>query len=71
MIATDGMTDEDFERYTFAILQRELELDGLARFLRLNRAGAGDYARDRHHWLEGVTIEDIMSEVDRGRGPAT
>ena len=29
------MSDEDFERHTLAILQRELGLDGLARVLRL------------------------------------
>jgi hypothetical protein len=36
-------TDEDFERYALQILQRELGIDGLARFLRLNRAGDGGY----------------------------
>ena len=33
MISIDRMTDEDFERHALAILQRELGLDGLARFL--------------------------------------
>jgi hypothetical protein len=61
------MTDDDFERHAFAILQRELGLDGLARFLRLNRAGTDDYTRDRHRWLAGATIEDIMAEVERRR----
>jgi hypothetical protein len=71
MIATNNMTDEEFERHTFALLQREVGLDGLARFLRLNRAGAGDYTRDRHGWLEGVTIQEIMAEVESRRGPTT
>jgi hypothetical protein len=57
------MTDEDFERHAFAILKRELGLDGLARFLRLNRAGSGDYTRDRHRWLDGATIENIMADL--------
>ena len=70
MISIDKMTDEDFDRHAFAILQRELGVDGLARFLRLNRAGTGDYARDRHSWLGGATIQDIMAEVERGRDPA-
>ncbi len=71
MTSIDRMTDEDFERHAFAILQRELGLDGLARFLRLNRAGKGDYTRDRHRWLDGTTIEDIMVEVERRRDSAT
>ena len=60
------MSDEDFERHALAILQRELGLDGFARFLRLYRAGTGDYTRDRHRWLEGATIEDIMTAMDPG-----
>jgi hypothetical protein len=71
MISIDRMTDEDFERHAFAILRRELGLDGLARFLRLNRAGSGDYTRDRHGWLDGITIDDIMAEVENRRNLAT
>ena len=70
MISIDRMTDEDFERHAFAILQRELGLDGLARFLRLNRVGGADYTHDRHGWLGGATIDDIMAEVERRRDPA-
>jgi hypothetical protein len=68
---TEEMTDEDFESLAFAILKRELGLDGLARFLRLHRATDGDYTRDRHRWLGGATVHEIMSEVERRRGPAT
>ena len=59
------MSDQDFERHALAILMRERGLDGLARFLRLYRSGAGDYTRDRHEWLEGATIQEIMAEVER------
>ena len=44
MISVGKMSDEDFERHALAILQRELGLDGLARFLRLYRSGSGDSA---------------------------
>lgn len=68
MTPLEKMSDEDFERHALRILQRELGLDGLlARFLRLYRSGAGDYTRDRHRWLEGATIQEIMAEVE-GRG---
>jgi len=70
MISIERMADEDFERHAFAILQRELGLDGLARFLRLNRASGGDYSRDRLRWLGGATIDDIMAGVERHRNPA-
>jgi hypothetical protein len=70
MISIDRMTDEDFERHALSILQRELGLDGLARFLRLNRAATGDYTRDRHKWLDGATVDDIMAEVQTRRHPS-
>jgi hypothetical protein len=70
MISMDTMTDEDFERHAFAILQRELGPDGLARFLRLNRAGSGDYTRDRHQWLSGTTVQEIMADLESHRDPA-
>jgi hypothetical protein len=70
MISIDRMTDEDFERHALSILQRELGLDGLARFLRLNRAVSGDYTRDRHKWLDGATVDDIMAEVQTRRHPS-
>lgn len=69
MIPVQKMSDEDFERHALVILQRELGLDGLARFLRLYRSGSGDYTRDRHRWLEGTTIQEIMAEAERRDKP--
>ena len=70
MISLENMSDADFERHALAVLHRELGLDGLARFLRLYRSGTGDYTRDRHRWLEGATIQEIMAEVERRNKPA-
>jgi hypothetical protein len=69
MISTEKMSDADFERHALGVLLRELGLDGLARFLRVYRAGNGDYTRDRHLWLEGATIPEIMAEVRRRERP--
>src|ERR1035438_5752733 len=68
MIRLEKMSDEDYED-ALAILHREMGLDGLARFLHLYRPGTGDYTRDRHQWLEGATIQDIMAEVERRDKP--
>ncbi len=70
MISLEKMSDQDFERHALAILERELGLDGLARFLRVSRSGSGDYTRDRHRWLEGATIQQIMAEIERRDKPA-
>ena len=69
MIPLEKMTDQEFERHALSVLRRELGLDGLARFLRVYRAGSGDYTRDRHGWLEGATIQEIMAEVQRSDRP--
>jgi hypothetical protein len=70
MIALEQMNDEDFERHALGILQRELGLGGLARFLRVYRSGNGDYTRDRHQWLQDATIEEVMAEVEHWGKPA-
>ena len=59
------MDDEQFRLHTFAILERELGAAGAARFLRMTRAGSGDYTRDRHKWLDGVTLEQIMGDISK------
>jgi hypothetical protein len=61
------MTDEQFERHALEILRRELGVDGLARFLRLDRSGTGDYTRDRGQWQRDLTLDQILDSVKRRR----
>ena len=63
MIAIDQLTDEQFERHALELLQRELGPDGLARFLRLNRSGEGDYTRDRAEWRKDLTLDQILESI--------
>jgi hypothetical protein len=62
-VLTTEMTDEQFDRHAMRILAQQLGPGGFARYLRLNRSGHGDYTRDRHKWLSGITIEDIAREL--------
>ena len=64
MIPLEQMTDEQSERHALDILHRELGVYGLARFLRVCRAGTGDYTRDRHQWLKGITVEELAREFE-------
>jgi hypothetical protein len=61
------MTDEQFERHALELLGRELGVDGLARFLRLNRSGPGDYAVDRSQWQKDITVDQIVDSIRRRR----
>jgi hypothetical protein len=56
------MTDEEFYEYVATILRRELGPYGMARILRTYRSGSGDYTRDRHKWLDKLTIDEIPDE---------
>jgi hypothetical protein len=69
MSSPDKMTDEQFERHALEVLRRELGVDGLARFLRLDRSGTGDYTRDRKQWQKDLTIDQIVDSIKcRQRG---
>lgn len=67
MIALDQLTDEQFERHALDVLKRELGIDGLARFLRLNRSGNGNYTRDRLDWQKDLTIDQIIESIRKER----
>lgn len=67
MIPIDQLTDEQFERHALALLQRELGPVGLARFLRLNRSGTGDYTRGREQWQKDLTLVQILEPIRKRR----
>ncbi|MGH9439739.1 MAG: hypothetical protein ACRD22_18130 [Terriglobia bacterium] len=67
MIAFENMTDEQFERFAFDLLGRELGPGGLARFLRLHRSGPGDYTRDRDEWQKELTVDQIIQSIQNRR----
>jgi hypothetical protein len=66
MSGLETMTDEQFERHALEVLRRELGVDGLARFLRLDRSGSGDYTKDRMQWQKDLTVEQIVDSI-KGR----
>ena len=71
MIPLEEMTDEQFERHTLTLLQKELGPYGMARFLRTYRAGSGDYTRDRDQWLKGLTVDEILKDIQKMRAAET
>ena len=69
--AVAEMTDEQFRLHAFEILQQTLGAEGFARFLRVYRPGSGDYTRDRHKWQQGITVQQIVEGIKRGREKTT
>ena len=40
---------------------------GTVRFLQQYELGRGNYTKERHQWLDGVTIDDVVDDIDRRR----
>lgn len=49
------------------ILSRELGPVAMIKFLQQYEVGTGDYSRERHQWLDKITIDDIAEKARRLR----
>ena len=64
---TPDMTMEEIYLAGLAALKRELGTVGMVRFLQFIDNGRGDYSKDRHQWLDGLTVDDIVAAIMRRR----
>ena len=48
-------------------LRRELGQAGMIRFLLQFENGSGDYAKERHAWVDGTTLDQIRSKLSKKR----
>ncbi|MDR2748084.1 MAG: hypothetical protein LBB77_11640 [Treponema sp.] len=46
-------------------LNEKLGPVGMVEFMRQFDSGYGDYTKERHNWLAGLTIEDISNEIKK------
>lgn len=46
-------------------LRRELGPTGMIRFLQQFETGTGDYARERHAWVDRTSLADILASSGR------
>lgn len=49
-----------------ALLDRLGPVDTI-RFLQQYEAGRGDYTQERHRWLDGLGVQDIVEKIERRR----
>lgn len=63
MIDTRTMTPMQIHQAGLAVLSRELGPVGLIRFLQQYELGTGDYTKERHQWLDHLTVEDVIRLV--------
>ena len=48
-------------------LLRELGPVDTARFLQQFESGKGDYSQDRHEWLDGLNLNQVVQSVEEAR----
>jgi hypothetical protein len=46
-------------------LNEKLGPIGMVEFMQQFDSGYGDYTKERHNWLDNLTIEDISNEIKR------
>lgn len=56
-------TPEDIRRAGLDALEERLGRAGMLRFLQLFDRGQGDYANERHAWVDSLTMDDVKREL--------
>ncbi|NJO55760.1 MAG: hypothetical protein HC834_04705 [Rhodospirillales bacterium] len=60
-------TPEQIRTLGLAVLKRELGPAGLIQFLQQFDRGSGDWAEDRHDWVDRTTMADIRKASSKRR----
>ena len=58
-----ALTLDQIRQKGLKALRRELGPAGMIRFLRQFETGSGDYARERHAWVDRTTLDDLRAAV--------
>ena len=63
-----SMTLHELRREGLQALLDRLGPAGTVRFLQQYDMGRGDYTKERRRWLDGVTIDEVVEDIERRRG---
>ncbi len=58
------MTAEQIRSQGVEALKRELGTVGMIRFMQQFSNGHGNYTEERHEWLDQMTVEEIMAQIN-------
>ncbi|MBE9234524.1 hypothetical protein IQ227_00365 [Anabaena aphanizomenioides LEGE 00250] len=61
------MKASEISRRGYQALIQELGYGGAARFLLRFESGFGDYTKDRHQWLDQLTMDDFRNYIQQKR----
>jgi hypothetical protein len=64
-----ALTLDEIYRQGLQALRDRLGRAGMIRFLQQFEKGEGDYARERHAWVDRMSLEDLRSRVRTKSAP--
>jgi len=64
-------TPEEIRTKGLAVLKRELGVVGMIRFLQELSPGKGDWAKERHKWVDQITMDDLRKMIAEPRARKT
>lgn len=63
------MTPIELNRKAFKALIEALGYVDAIRFLKQFDNGSGDYTRDRHQWLDSLSLDEVWTEIQQRQTP--
>lgn len=66
-MSVQPMTLEQIRLAGLEALARDLGPAGMVRFLQQFETGQGDYAVDRHRWLDDLDVQTVAEKIGRQR----
>ncbi len=59
------LTLDEIRRRGLEALRKELGPVGMVRFMQQFETGSGDYARERHAWVDDTSLDDIRAAAQK------
>lgn len=59
------MTPIELQRKGFQALVSALGIVDAIRFIRQYDSGSGDYTKERHQWLDSLTMEEVLADIEQ------
>lgn len=67
MMITDVTNLYQIRQIGIEVLNRELGPVAMVRFLQQYESGYGDYSKERHIWIDKISVSDIVEQIKNKR----
>jgi len=67
MMITDVTNLYQIRQMGIEVLNRELGPVAMVRFLQQYESGYGDYSKERHIWIDKISVSDIVEQIKNKR----